>query len=170
MRKILAYLFLAAIVLLAGGCDFMRSLAGRPTSADIAAKRAVIEKFEQQKLASAPKDTVTSDTQAVSEEPVKAETDAMASDTKAPAKEERRSSLSRRCYIVVGAFSERTNAEKMVEMLAKSGFPATLINQTNGMTTVGACPTDDYAEAQKSLDALLGLSYVPDDAWILVKE
>lgn len=170
MRRILAYLFLAAAVLLAGGCDFMRNLAGRPTSADIAAKRAVIEQFEQQKSASAPKDTVHSDAQAVSEEPVKAEAVASASDTRDSAKEERRSSLSHRCYIVVGAFAEKANAEKMVEMLAKSGFPATLISQTNGMTTVGACPTDDYAEAQKSLDALLGLSYVPDDAWILVKE
>lgn len=170
MRRILAYLSLAAVVLLAGGCDFMRSLAGRPTSADIAAKRVVIERFEQQKSASEPGDTVLSDTQTVSEESVTPATVAMASDTKAPAKEESRSSLSRRCYIVVGAFSERANAEKMVEMLAKSGFPATLIRQSNGMTTVGACPTDDYAEARKSLDALLGLSYVPDDAWILVKE
>ena len=50
MKKILAISALAALCLLTG-CDFFRTLAGRPTSADIAAKRALIERTEQQEAA-----------------------------------------------------------------------------------------------------------------------
>lgn len=162
MRRILAYLSLAAVVSLACGCDFMRTLAGRPTSADIAAKKAAIEQFERS-TANAAVETVR-DTVAVDVAP------AAAPVPSAVAKEERRSSLSHRCYIIVGVFAERSNAEGMVEKLASSGFPATLILHSNGKTTVGACPTDDPEEARKSLASLAGLSYVPDDAWILVNE
>ena len=42
MRKITLILALAALIL-CQGCDAFRFLAGRPTSADLEAKRAVIE-------------------------------------------------------------------------------------------------------------------------------
>ena len=46
MKTVLKTAVLAAAVLLAGGCDFFRGLAGRPTSADIEAKREVIARAE----------------------------------------------------------------------------------------------------------------------------
>ena len=43
MRKAIVIAALAASVCLLGGCDFIRTLAGRPTSKDIDAKRMAIE-------------------------------------------------------------------------------------------------------------------------------
>ena len=43
MRKAIVIAALAASVCLLGGCDFIRTLAGRPTSHELAAKREMIE-------------------------------------------------------------------------------------------------------------------------------
>ena len=48
MRKSLIPLLLAAALLL-GGCDFFRSLGGRPTSADLEAKRVELARLEEQR-------------------------------------------------------------------------------------------------------------------------
>ncbi len=45
-NKILVISAFLLVLLVCGGCDMFRSLAGRPTSSDIAAMRAVIEARE----------------------------------------------------------------------------------------------------------------------------
>ena len=51
MKKLTTVFAFALLLCLAGGCDFFRTLAGRPTSARIEAKRARIEQLDMEQLA-----------------------------------------------------------------------------------------------------------------------
>ncbi len=170
-KKVSMLCALSAVLLFCSGCDFLRKMAGRPTSEDIEAKREVIALEEARHQARL-------DSLAVVEK--------QAADSLALLDSIRRSgsvilgtgrlggvaaaSLHCRYYIIIGAFSNADNAKRLAEKAQKAGVEATRIPCTNGYTAVSVFPSNSLAEVYSSLLKVKGYEFCPDDAWILVNE
>lgn len=163
-------LLLLSSVMLAG-CDFVRSALGRPTSADIEAKRQVI--LEDNRIAAEEK--------AKAEAAEKYSRDSLAAVNSFAGRETQmklRSELPAtivsapelRYCIIAGAFGTPSNAEKLQSDLAGRGFNAEILIYRSGIRAVGVTPTDDIVELYDSYDRLVGEKIIPADAWILVNE
>ena len=175
-NKILVISAFLLVVLVCGGCDMFRTLAGRPTSSDIAAMRAVIEAREAAERAR--QDSLE---RVAREEAAAAARRAAALDTLASMKGylRRPSSLgglsagngpSAVYSIVIGSYLDRANAVKYSEKLTEDGFPAEAVRFRNGFTAVCVCPTDDPAEIVSSLNRVRREKFCPKEVWILVNE
>ena len=176
MRKSLIPLLLLAALLL-GGCDFFRSLGGRPTSADLEAKRVELARIEEERH-QARIDSMRRVEQAMADSLAALETRLLDSLS------QRRGTLlnptklgglyttrlQTRYCIIVGAFRTRNYAEKKLEKCNEAGYPATIVSFRNGYNSVAICPSDTLSVTLARLKALRGTSVCPKDAWILVNE
>ena len=152
-----AFLTIAIIIPVATsvtGCDFFRRLAGRPDSEWIEAKAESIRQEEealrirQDSLAKAQK--------------------ALA-DSLAAADSVRLANHRYRFCIILGSFSSKENAERYIEEIAEKGYKGELLTFRNS-TAVGVCPTDDEAQAKKSLEDIQRQDFCPKGAWILERK
>lgn len=169
-------LILMAIALMTGSCDFFRGLAGRPTSADLEVKRkelaaAEAEKAHLQRIeALKEKERRMADSLAALEQHL---LDSL-SQTKGTLLNSSKlggmytTKLSCKYYVVVGAFRNRSYAERKFKNCNKAGYTATIIQFRNGLSAVAICPTDQLSEALKSLKAAKKNGVAPHDGWILV--
>ena len=152
-----AFLTIAVMTLIATtvtGCDFFRRLAGRPDSEWIEAKAEAIRQEEEAlriRLDSLEKAR-------------KAEADSLAA-----ADSVRLANHRYRFCVILGSFSSKENAERYVEEIAAKGYKCELLTFRNS-TAVGVCPTDDEAQAKKSLEELQRQDFCPNGAWILERK
>lgn len=152
-----AFLTIAVMTLVATavtGCDFFRRLAGRPDSEWIEAKAEAIRQEEEAlriRLDSLEKAR-------------KAEADSLA-----VADSVRLANHRYRFCVILGSFSSKENAERYVEEIAAKGYKCELLTFRNS-TAVGVCPTDDEAQAKKSLEELQRQDFCPNGAWILERK
>ncbi len=152
-----AFLTIAIIVLVAisvTGCDFFRRLAGRPDSEWIEAKAEVIRQEEE--ALRIRQDSL--------EKARKAEADSIAA-----ADSVRLANHRYRFCIILGSFSSKENAERYIEEIAEKGYKGELLTFRNS-TAVGVCPTDDEAQAKKSLEDIQRQDFCPKGAWILERK
>ncbi|MDD7710827.1 MAG: SPOR domain-containing protein [Alistipes sp.] len=136
------------------GCDFFRRLAGRPDSEWIEAKAEAIRKEEE--ALRIRQDSL--------ERARKAEADSLAA-----ADSVRLANHRYRFCVILGSFSSKENAERYVEEIAAKGYKCELLTFRNS-TAVGVCPTDDEAQAKKSLSELQRQDFCPNGAWILERK
>ena len=172
MKRIL-YLVLALSVLT--GCDGFRRLAGRPTSAELARKRAILEQREAYHRQAATDSLRLADlAEAARQEAADSlaaldslqQIDGKMRDLKAMSGLSS-SGLDNRYYIIVGSFANSDNAEAYLRRSREAGYAGTLIPFRNGYTAVGVCPTDHLPTAISSLKTVRSESLFPADAWIL---
>ena len=152
-----AFLTIAIMTLVATtvtGCDFFRRLAGRPDSEWIEAKADSIRKDEE--ALRIRQDSL--------ERARKAEADSLAA-----ADSVRLANHRYRFCVILGSFSSKENAERYVEEIAAKGYKCELLTFRNS-TAVGVCPTDDEAQAKKSLEELQRQDFCPNGAWILERK
>lgn len=152
-----AFLTIAVMTLVATavtGCDFFRRLAGRPDSEWIEAKAEAIRQEEE----------VLRIRQDSLERARKAEADSLAA-----ADSVRLANHRYRFCVILGSFSSKENAERYVEEIAAKGYKCELLTFRNS-TAVGVCPTDDEAQAKKSLEELQRQDFCPNGAWILERK
>lgn len=152
-----AFLTIAIMALVAAsvtGCDFFRRLAGRPDSEWIEAKAETIRKEEE--ALRIRQDSL--------ERARKAEADSLAA-----ADSVRLANHRYRFCVILGSFSSKENAERYVEDIAAKGYKCELLTFRNS-TAVGVCPTDDEAQAKKSLEELQRQDFCPKGAWILERK
>lgn len=152
-----AFLTIAVITLVATavtGCDFFRRLAGRPDSEWIEAKAEAIRQEEE--ALRIRQDSL--------ERARKAEADSLAA-----ADSVRLANHRYRFCVILGSFSSKENAERYVEEIAAKGYKCELLTFRNS-TAVGVCPTDDEAQAKKSLSELQRQDFCPNGAWILERK
>lgn len=152
-----AFLTIAIMTLVATavtGCDFFRRLAGRPDSEWIEAKAEAIRKEEE--ALRIRQDSL--------ERARKAEADSLAA-----ADSVRLANHRYRFCVILGSFSSKENAERYVEEIAAKGYKCELLTFRNS-TAVGVCPTDDEAQAKKSLSELQRQDFCPNGAWILERK
>ena len=152
-----AFLTIAIMTLVATavtGCDFFRRLAGRPDSEWIEAKAEAIRQEEE--ALRIRQDSL--------ERARKAEADSLAA-----ADSVRLANHRYRFCVILGSFSSKENAERYVEEIAAKGYKCELLTFSNS-TAVGVCPTDDEAQAKKSLSELQRQDFCPNGAWILERK
>ena len=152
-----AFLTIAVMTLIATavtGCDFFRRLAGRPDSEWIEAKAEAIRQEEE--ALRIRQDSL--------ERARKAEADSLA-----VADSVRLANHRYRFCVILGSFSSKENAERYVEEIAAKGYKCELLTFRNS-TAVGVCPTDDEAQAKKSLEELQRQDFCPNGAWILERK
>ena len=170
-RSVILSLAIAALVL--SGCDFLRALAGRPTSEELAVKQSNIERA---------KDVARYQARIDSLERVRVRlADSLAAldahlQTKGTILNPTKmgglytTKLESHYYIVVGAFRTRSYAERKLTECNKAGYTATIISFRNGLLAVAICPSDSLNESLKVLREVRGNGICPQDGWILVNE
>ena len=72
--------------------------------------------------------------------------------------------------IVVGAYHERSLAERRARALEEKGYHASIVNYKGNILAVVICQFDNLDDIEKKLDTLRGIDVCPADGWILGKE
>ena len=172
MRKSIIFLLLLSVILVTG-CDFFRTLAGRPTSNDIDAKRVQIMKAEEAAL-QARLDSIRRVEEKVVADSLAA-LDSLTASGVIMADASRlgglvTEDLGSRYHIVIGVFRERNNALKLADQAGQGGYPARLFDCRRGMIAVGICPSDKISRTYQDWKDLQGKAFCPKDSWILLNE
>ena len=173
-KSVIIVLAVCAVIL--SGCDFVRVIAGRPTSKQVEAIRVERVKQEearhqvrldsmrrvQQQLAdSLAMEKYLLDSLSQSKGTVMTPSSLGGIGV---------SNLDYAYYIVVGAFRDPANALKKKVQCEDAGFPASIINFRNGLNAVAVCPSNSIAETIKNMKTVKGKSFCPKDGWILVNQ
>lgn len=179
MKRIL---FIALALSVLTGCDGFRWLAGRPTSADLAAKQAILaakQAFMEQReenhrqvmadsIRHAGQTRQTADDSLAALDSLQRINGKMLAPTAMGGLGTTR--LENRYYIVIGTFAMPGNAEALLERVQKDGYDGTVIRFRNGYNAVGICPTDHLPTAFAALKKVKTETFCPSDVWILVNE
>lgn len=173
-NKAILYLAAALLLLSVSSCDFFRSLAGRPGSAQIREKQELIER------AQAYADSVS---QARLDSAARAERYAADSlyalDTLTRSGLLRKASgiksipqkrLGNRYFVVVGAFSQPANAARLVKRYEDAGFQALAFRYYGSMSAVFVSPCDRISEVLDAYRKVMQLPFSSQQTWILVNE
>lgn len=153
------------------GCDAFRSLAGRPTTKEILAKAERMQADEQAHRARIDSlrrvEKQLADSLAILDSLSQIQGTILN-----PAKMGGlfTTKLNSRYHIIVGAFRERRNAEKLFRTVESAGFTPTLISFRNGYNVVGIYPSNTLADAYQNLLKAKAEPFCPADVWILVNE
>lgn len=177
MKNRILYLFILLLVLLpVSGCDMFRSIAGRPTSAELSAIRAEISAREAADMAR--RDSIEKAQTHLRDSIAAAEAalDSMARmkgllhDPSKLGGLASSVTLDSRYYAVLGSFKEKSNAVKFMDKIKNGGYPAELIAFRTGFIAVGACPSNDPAVFLEQFGRIKKESFASKDIWILVNE
>lgn len=164
-----------ALATLLTGCDFIRTLAGRPTAAQVEQI-----KLEQMAAEQARHQAILDSMKRAEKEMAEAlaarEAFLLDSLTQGrgtvlnPSKMGGlfTTKLESKYYIVVGAFRNRSYAERKLKACNAAGYTSTIISFRNGLLAVGVCPSDNLDETLKKLKSLRGTDVCPQDGWILM--
>lgn len=167
MNRLSVIVLLVLALPLLNGCDLFRKMAGRPTSAEIEAKRLYIEQQEsghRSRLDSLEEmQKQISDSLAVLDS-IRAIKSSIVEVRQLS--DETRASLKYRYYVVVGTFGNADNAAKRMKSAEQAGYSAVNIRYRNGFTAVGVRPSDSLPEVFASLRTIRDGGFCPD-AWIL---
>ena len=176
MKK--TFVILLAITLLCtGSCDFVRTLAGRPTTAQVEQIRleqlAAEEARQQARL-----DSMARVEKQMADSLAALEAHLLDSLTQAkgtilnPAKMGGlfTTKLEARYCIVVGAFRGRYYADRKLKACNEAGYKASIISFRNGLLAVAVCPSNSLSETLQTLKQLRGKGICPPDSWILINE
>jgi hypothetical protein len=176
MKK--SFLILMVAMMSLTGCDFFRSLAGRPTSEEIQAKRLEIlraqEVIEEARLDSLRRakqailDSIAALDSLATLDSIRQQGGTILNPSKLGGLFATK--LETRYYIIVGCFRQRTNAELLLNKASERGYSPALISFRNGMIAVGLCPVNTIADALASLRDVKEEPFCPTDVWILVNE
>lgn len=182
MKNIFAAISLSVLVLSVSSCDLFRSLAGRPTSAEL---KSAIEK--QQSSAQQMQD-ITEEPAITTEQTAPEETIAVAS-TQAEKEEytmvkrEGRMSVplaythtnstlkatpEHSYYIIVGTYRQKPTLNKMIKDAHDAGYETFLLEYSNGLTSIGLMPCDNLGEAIDAYAKVSKEDFCPKDACILI--
>lgn len=141
---------------LAGGCDFLRKVAGRPTSSQIEA--AVEQRAEQQRLAEAAERDSIRRAEEAAAEAARLEAEAQAQVGEAQPHE--------RYYVVVGSYREPRHAERKKKKMEAAGCKA-VVARVRGLHVVAVCPSATREEAMRTRSRLIRRGLCPEAGWIL---
>jgi hypothetical protein len=69
--------------------------------------------------------------------------------------------------VILGAFSQRSNAERLHKIVSEKDYAPLLISFRNGLIAVGVCPVNSLQEAMQCIRKVREESFCPADVWIL---
>ncbi|MFA6677136.1 MAG: SPOR domain-containing protein [Bacteroidales bacterium] len=137
------------VLTLATGCDFFRSILGKPTSKDLEAMRA--EQLKKELIIKARKDSLLK----------VAEADKAKSIVKVE-----ENALEDGYYVIMGSFKVKSNADRMLNMLKEHGYSPIRIKFKNGFDVISAVRCDTHHQAWVEMDKITQYKYAPEDIWI----
>ena len=182
MKKIFAAISLSVLVLSVSSCDLFRSLAGRPTSAEL---KSAIEKQQssaQQMLAITEEPAITTE-QTAPEETIAVASPQDKKEEYTMVKREGRMSVplaythtnstlkatpEHSYYIIVGTYRQKPTLNKMIKDAHDAGYETFLLEYSNGLTSVGLMPCDNLGEAIDAYAKVSKEDFCPKDACILI--
>ena len=174
MKKVIIAM---ALALTLQGCDFVRTIAGRPTAAKLEAIRQEQIRLEEQRH-QARLDSIKKAQQEMADSLAALEAyllDSLSHSKgvlKSPANlgglggEE----LECKYYIVVGAFRDIANARRKQSACYDAGYPAQIVPFRNGLNAVAVCPSNTLAEITAKWKLLKKNPVCPNDSWLLVSK
>lgn len=178
MKKNATVVLLLSAFLLSG-CDFLRTLAGRPTSSDInrmrmeiaAAERA--ERLEQEELAALKEAAEVKEEEVPVTEDYVPIMDSLSRKgvpvyTGSRMRGVLSEGLDRRFYIVTGSFKDSANAERLSSKYAEKGYDSRVIRFGSGYDGVSAGAFNRLSEADEARKSGMEKGDFPKDTWILV--
>lgn len=173
MKKTYILLILASLLTLTG-CDFMRKLAGRPTSEEVEMMRLEILKAEEAAL-EARLDSLRNVEQRMLQDSLNTidSIRQLGGSILNPATLGGlfATKLESRYYIILGSFRSRANAEALFNVAKNAGYkPALITFGKGGLIAVGVCPVNRLSDAYSSLNEVKKESFCPKDVWILINE
>ncbi len=133
------------------GCDFFRSIVGKPTSKDI-------ERMRQEELAKARKQREQDSIDRINALKLQ---EAMAKE-----KEGYLDESAGRYHVVIGSFRVSDNAEKMYSLLEREGYKPFKFKFNNGFEAVSVAAFDNYRDALDQMYKVMEFQYCPDDIWV----
>ena len=178
MKKIFAAISLSVLVLSVSSCDLFRSLAGRPTSAEL---KSAIER--QQNAAETEEPAITAEEAAASEETIAVASTQAEKEAYTMVKREGRMSVplaythtnstlkatpEHSYYIIVGTYRQKPTLNKMIKDAHDAGYETFLLEYSNGLTSVGLMPCDNMGEAIDAYAKVSKEDFCPKDACILI--
>ena len=172
MKKYALILLAISVMFSATGCDFMRKLAGRPTSEDIEKIR--VERLLAEEAAlKASLDSLKAEKQCIQDSIDALELFVQQGGTVLnPSKLGGlyTTKLQYKYYVIIGAFRTRSNAEALFKKAESAGYTPVLISFRNGLLAVGLSPADECRNAMDMVKAIKQEPFCPADVWILVNE
>ena len=151
-NKLFALALLAALLLLAPGCDQVRASLGKPTSADLAVLRQAKEAREQ-----AVRDSIAA---------AEAERERVAAE-EAAAAAAAESAVLRRYYAVAGAFKDTVGVEIYSKKLKENGFRVRCFDFKSGLKVVCVEGSDSIEVVRRDIAAMKALRLFPlTEPWI----
>ncbi len=172
MKKFLILIMPIMLVTLTG-CDFLRVIAGRPTTADLEEKRLEIIRAEEEALQR------RLDSLKLAREMEAAAATAVLDSLRdagvmVSGPEKLRGIAGKEpeydYCIIAGVFRESANARRIFNAASEKGYSPVLINCRSGMLAVGLAPTNSQKAVAEAYEELKKESFCPKDAWILVNE
>jgi len=178
MKKSYAIFSIAAILMVAmsvTGCDYLRKLAGRPTSTDIQVIREQIKQdsINAARIAEAARLEEELARQVVADSLAAIDSFNVAGNImRTPADHGGivKNTLSHRYYIAVGAFRKQVNAKKVADQFDAEKYTPEVVLFKNGLNVVLVCPTDKVKDAYASYKEVKLEKACPADAWVLVND
>ena len=141
------------------GCDFMRKLAGRPTSEEVENMRLEILRAEEAAL-EARLDSLRNVEQRMMQDSLNAldSIRQLGGSILNPASLGGlfATRLEARYYVIIGAFRMRANAEQLLLKAMNAGYEPALISFNTGLIAVGLCPCNNVVDAKDALKKVKG--------------
>ena len=183
MKKSYIPVLLMAMLAVAG-CDFLRKVAGRPTSDDLEIKRVEIARVEKDK-AEAAREQERRDSIEAARESARMSVEYAKQDSLNAASALRKKEcvlyglsslkglasgkLDHRYYVIVGSFRDEANADRFIRKIAEDpAMQPVKVHFRTGMIAVGVCPCNNIVDLPSIVDEVRTRSFCPKDAWILV--
>lgn len=171
MKKYIIFLAVAAMFTLTG-CDFFRKMAGRPTSEELEAMRVEKLRIEEARLQASLVE-LQKERQAVEDsieamKLIRQQQGTLLNPASLGGLFSTK--LEAEYCVVIGAFRQRANAERLLKTASDKGYSPLLISLRNGLIAVGVCPVESKAEAMQAVRKVKGENFCPDDVWILANE
>lgn len=162
------------LMLMLTGCDFMRKLAGRPTSEDLELKRVELLRVEEAAL-QARLDSLRNVEQKMLQDSLNAldSIRQLGGSILNPASLGGlfATKLESRYYIILGSFRTRANAERLFNVAKDAGYKPALISfGKGGLIAVGVAPVNRLSDALSALNDVKKETFCPKDVWVLVNE
>jgi len=177
MKKSFILLALSSLLIFTG-CDFLRKIAGRPTSEMIENKRIEVLRIEEalqqarldslKRVEKAMRDSLAALDSIAALEGIRQNGGTILNPAKLGGLFTTK--LESRYYIIIGSYRHRSNAETLLKTAAAAGYSPALISFRNGLIAVGLCPVNNLQNALEALKKVRTEPFCPKDVWILLNE
>lgn len=172
MKKISNILYRISLVILflisISSCDFFRSLAGRPTSAEIEIKRQMIIRAEaaHQAMLDSVKavEKKLADSLAIVDSLQKMNVSIISPSKLGGLKS---SENKRHYYIIVGSFMDKNNAQRHLSAMQAAGHEGEIMQFKNGYSAVAICGSESRVAVSDTMARLLSVGAIDKNSWIL---